>query len=78
MTLEADGLPVRPFFSCTPKGFVVVDAGNGKKMLGLGSLEPWMVFDGEGGASKVISVGELVCLGELEERREGRGYVAVS
>ncbi|MFH1560052.1 MAG: hypothetical protein ABID84_01385 [Chloroflexota bacterium] len=44
MTLEADGLPAKPFFSCSPEGLVIVDAGEMKNSLRLDSLEPWMNF----------------------------------
>jgi hypothetical protein len=113
MTLDAQRLPARPFFSCSAEGLVIVDAGQAAKLLGSGSLEPWMDFkhgvnniidtvprkvvrwdgdqvtvecDGgtvridfaEGQARKVTTVREFVYLGTLEERNEGRGYIAVS
>ena len=113
MNLDAYGLPSRPFFSCSPEGLVIVDAGEAKDLLRSCSLEPWMDFkhgvnniidtvpkrvvswegdmimvecDGgtvhidfaEGSARKVTTEGEFVYLGTLEERNEGRGYIAVS
>ena len=112
MTLDAYGLPPKPFFSCIPEGFVIVDVGEAAKLLSSGSLEPWMDFkhgvdniidtvtrkvvsregdqitvecDGgtvridfaEGQARKVTIDGEFVYRGTLEERNEGRGYIAV-
>ncbi|MBI2856554.1 MAG: hypothetical protein HYX93_06890 [Chloroflexi bacterium] len=45
MSQEELGLPARPFFSCTPEEFVVVDAEAAKSALRSGFMEPWMKFE---------------------------------
>lgn len=67
MTLKADGLPAKPFFRCSPEGFVRECEG------GMVHID-----FAEGRAQKVTPQGEFVYLGTLEERNEGRGYIAVS
>ena len=44
MTPDSRPLPTRPFFSCTPEEFVIVDASEAKGSLRDGSLKPWMSF----------------------------------
>ncbi|MBF8267279.1 MAG: hypothetical protein HW388_787 [Dehalococcoidia bacterium] len=44
MTLENQDLPHRPFFSCTPQEFTIVDSQEAKDALRGGSIKPWMSF----------------------------------
>ena len=44
MTPDNRSLPSRPFFSCTPEQFVIVDGSEAKSSLLDGSLTPWMSF----------------------------------
>jgi len=49
MTLEADGLPARPFFTCNREGLTIVDTSQANAAMRSGAFEPWMVFEhGEG------------------------------
>ena len=44
MTNKDQGLPSRPFFSCTPQELTIVDTDDARSSLGQGSIEPWMSF----------------------------------
>ena len=44
MTIEDQGLPSRPFFSCTPQELTIVDTMDARSSLSPGSIEPWMSF----------------------------------
>lgn len=52
MTQEADALPARPFFTCSPEGLVIVDGGQANNLSRLESIDPWMDF--KNGDSNVI------------------------
>ena len=45
MNQEEAALPAKPFFSCTPEEFVIVDADAARSALRSGSMEPWMTFE---------------------------------
>jgi hypothetical protein len=44
MTIEDQGLPPRPFFSCTPQELTIVDTDDARNSLRQGSIELWMSF----------------------------------
>ena len=45
MSQEEGTLPAKPFFSCTPDEFIIVDADAAKSALRTGSMVPWMTFE---------------------------------
>jgi len=47
MSQQEGTFPAKPFFSCTPDEFIIVDADAAKSALrtgSMGSIEPWMTF----------------------------------
>lgn len=52
MIPDTDGLPARPFFSCSPKGLSIVDGAQATSLLSAESIEPWIFF--ENGESNII------------------------
>jgi hypothetical protein len=49
MTLETNGLPAKPFFTCDADGLSILDAAQANNLLSAYSIQPWMDFkNGQG------------------------------